>query len=332
MRNKRLITQVLAINLPLISIAVIAATLSASPTVSLDAADSINGFIFGLAVSLTVLLNMILLERRMRPLQELTEQMEQVDLAGGPSTSIAEIDTGGTEELERLKTTFDRMLRRLHSERRHASRMALDAQERERERVARDLHDEVNQSLTGLLLRLQAARSRAPDDLAEELTEIRNVANKAMNELLALVHQLRPTTLDDLGLRAALASQVDDLNRQPNYEVTLECHGDVTNLPKEIQLVVYRVAQEALSNAVQHSRASRIDVNLTRDPQRVRLTVVDNGVGFDFAGQDSGLGLNGMLERALLVSGELDVDSRPGKGTSICLDLPIGGRNEGTVS
>lgn len=330
MRSKRLITQVLAINLPLISIAVIAATLSASPTISLDVADSINGFIFGLAVSLTVLLNMILLERRMRPLQELTEQMEKVDLSGGPSSTIEAIDTGGTEELERLKSTFDRMLRRLQSERRHASRMALDAQERERERVARDLHDEVNQSLTGLLLRLQAARSRAPDDLADELAEIRSVANQAMNELLALVHQLRPTTLDDLGLRAAIASQVDDLNRQPQSTVTLVCEGDVTNLPKEVQLVIYRVAQEALSNAVQHARASRIEVELRRDPQRVRLTVNDNGVGFDFSGEDSGLGLNGMLERALLVSGELDVNSRPGEGTSICLDLPIVGTKEGS--
>ncbi len=128
--------------------------------------------------------------------------------------------------MRRLERSFRRMLERLEAERRRSASVALEAQEQERARVARDLHDEVNQSLTGLVLRLEAARAKAPPELADELAEIRAVANQAMEELVALARQLRPTALDDLGLTSALASQAEDLERQSGIATSFGAAGE----------------------------------------------------------------------------------------------------------
>ncbi|HEU4598761.1 MAG TPA: histidine kinase, partial [Solirubrobacterales bacterium] len=144
--------------------------------------------------------------RRYRPLEDLIEAMEKVDLSSPRAILPPSIDgVGESEEVERIELAFLRMMRRLEAERRRARSAALHAQEEERARVARDLHDEVNQSLTGLLLRLEAAREAAPPSLEPELAETKALANQAMKELLSLARQLRPTALDDLGLAAAIA-------------------------------------------------------------------------------------------------------------------------------
>ena len=140
--------------------------------------------------------------------------MEKVDLSRpGPPLPPSIDGVGETEEVERIELAFLRMMRRLEAERRRAGSAALRAQEEERARVARDLHDEVNQSLTGLLLRLEAVREAAPPELEAELAETKALANQAMRELLSLARQLRPTALDDLGLAAAIAGQVEQLSR-----------------------------------------------------------------------------------------------------------------------
>ena len=132
--------------------------------------------------------------------------------------------------MARLQRAFRRMLERLEAERRRTSSAALAAQEEERARVARDLHDEVNQSLTALLLRLEAARVKAPVELAHELAETKALANQAMEELLMLARQLRPTALDDLGLKAALAGHVAELGRQGEIRPSFEAHGRLLRL------------------------------------------------------------------------------------------------------
>jgi two-component system, NarL family, sensor histidine kinase UhpB len=223
------------------------------------------------------------------------------------------------------------MLERLEAERRRASSAALTAQEQERARVARDLHDEVNQSLTGLLLRLEAVRRHAPPELAHELAETRALANQAMQELLTMARQLRPTVLDDLGLKAALAGQVTEIQRQTDIRTALETEGDVQELPSEVQLVAYRVAQEALSNAVQHSEAANISVRLARNDGTLELTVADDGRGFTFDEATRGLGMGGMRERALLIGGDLNVESRPESGTRVRLRVPITGSHASAV-
>jgi two-component system sensor histidine kinase UhpB len=263
------------------------------------------------------------LRRRFAPLERLIEDMEKVDLSRPGSPLPSSIDgVGETEEVERLELAFLRMLRRLEAERRRAGSAALRAQEEERARVARDLHDEVNQSLTGLLLRLEAAREAAPPELEPELAETKALANQAMRELLSLARQLRPTALDDLGLAAALAGQVERL-AQGDVDAEFAAEGDFSDLADDAQLVVYRVAQEALSNAARHSGAERVRVRLRRDAGGgVDLEVTDDGRGFAFDQSERGLGIAGMRERALLVGGELTIESRPGHGTTVRLTVP----------
>lgn len=321
-RSKNLLTQVLGVNLLLIVAAVLAATIAANPELDLGE-DPQAALVLGLAVALTVVVNVILLQRRFRPLERLVDEMERADLSRPGANLAASGDLGGPEEVERLHESFRRMLDRLEQERRRASSAALTAQEEERARVARDLHDEVNQSLTGLLLRLEALRSRAPAELAVEIGETKALANQAMEELLTLARQLRPTVLDDLGLKAALAGNVTELDRRSAVNVSFEARGAFADLPADAQLVIYRVAQEALSNAAQHAGAAHVWVRLDQVSDGVELTVSDDGRGFTFDQASRGLGLGGMRERALLVGGDLRIESRPRVGTRVRLHLPI---------
>jgi two-component system sensor histidine kinase UhpB len=274
-------------------------------------------------VVLALILALVRERRRLQPLEDLVEAMEKVDLSSPRPLLPASIDgVGETEEVARIELAFLRMMRRLEAERRRAGSAALHAQEEERARVARDLHDEVNQSLTGLLLRLEAAREAAPPELEAELAETKALANQAMTELLSLARQLRPTALDDLGLAAAVGGQVEQLGRG-EMEARLETEGDFSDLGDDQQLVVYRVAQEALSNAARHSEAGRVEVRLRREPSGgVVLEVSDDGRGFAFDESQRGLGIGGMRERALLVGAELTIESRPGAGTTVRLTVP----------
>jgi two-component system sensor histidine kinase UhpB len=280
--------------------------------------------VIGLALVVVALTLALTRERRrLRPLEDLVEAMEKVDLSSPRPLLPASIDgVGETEEVERIELAFLRMMRRLEAERRRAGSAALHAQEEERARVARDLHDEVNQSLTGLLLRLEAAREAAPPELEGEIAETKALANQAMTELLSLARQLRPTALDDLGLAAAIGGQVEQLGRG-EVDARLSTEGDFSDLGDDAQLVVYRVAQEALSNAARHSGAGRIQVQLTRtETGGVVLDVADNGRGFAFDQAEGGLGIAGMRERALLVGGDLTIESRPNHGTTVRLTVP----------
>jgi two-component system sensor histidine kinase UhpB len=317
-RRRALFTQVLVVNAVLLGAIAIVAGALAGLTVGEVVAIAILAVVAGAAA------NAILLRRRFAPLEDLIDEMEKVDLARPGSLLPSSIDgVGETEEVERLELAFLRMMRRLEAERRRAGSAALQAQEEERARVARDLHDEVNQSLTGLLLRLEAARSAAPPQLEPEIAATKSLANQAMRELLDLARRLRPTALDDLGLAAAIAGLVERL-AAGEVEATIEVDGDFSDLGDDAQLVVYRVAQEALSNAARHSGAAHVAVALRRGAEGVELTVADDGRGFAFADSERGLGIAGMRERALLVGGELTIESRPDAGTTVRLTIPSG--------
>jgi two-component system sensor histidine kinase UhpB len=266
---------------------------------------------------------LLIMRRRRAPLERLIEEMEKVDLSRpGPLLPRSIDGVGETEEVERIELAFLRMMRRLEAERRRAGSAALRAQEEERARIARDLHDEVNQSLTGLLLRLEAVREAAPPELEAELAETKALANQAMQELLSLARQLRPTALDDLGLTAAIGGQVEQLARG-EIEAELAVEGDFSDLDDDTQLVVYRVAQEALSNATRHSSAGRLTIRLRRSKEDgVALEVADDGRGFAFDESEGGLGIAGMRERALLIGAKLTIESRPGHGTTVRLAVP----------
>ena len=147
--------------------------------------------------------------------------------------------------------------------RRDAGRAAIQAQERERRRIAQDLHDEVNQALTAVSLRLQASIAHAPEDLRRELIETKRLAGQAMEELLALARQLRPAVLDDLGLLPDAEEPGARLRRPDRHPGGLQRARPVPSSPPEQQLVVYRVTQESLSNVAQHSGADKVDVELS---------------------------------------------------------------------
>jgi two-component system, NarL family, sensor histidine kinase UhpB len=316
-RRRALFTQVLALNAVLAgaaaAIGAAVAGLGPAPAIGLGLAAAAIGLIANLAV----------LRRRFTPLERLIEEMEKVDLSRpGPLLPRSIDGVGETEEVERIELAFLRMMHRLEAERRRAGSAALQAQEEERARVARDLHDEVNQSLTGLLLRLEAAREAAAPELEAELAETKALANQAMRELLSLARQLRPTALDDLGLAAAIAGQVEQLGHG-DVEAVFAAEGDFSDLGDDAQLVVYRVAQEALSNAARHSGAEHIAVELRRRGDGgVESKVEDDGRGFAFDESEGGLGIAGMRERALLVGAELTIESRPGHGTTVRLAVP----------
>jgi two-component system, NarL family, sensor histidine kinase UhpB len=171
------------------------------------------------------------------------------------------------------------------------------------------------------LLRLEAVREAAPPALEPELAATRSLANQAMQELLSLARQLRPTALDDLGLAAAIGGQLEQVERS-GLAAELRMEGDFSNLEKDVQLVAYRVAQEALTNAARHSEAQRIAVSLRRAGSGVELEVADDGRGFAFDQAERGLGISGMRERALLIGAELTIESRPGRGTTVRLSVP----------
>jgi two-component system, NarL family, sensor histidine kinase UhpB len=317
-RRRTLFTQVIAVNAALVALAALLAAVLAGLTFSETARVAL---VVVAAAGLSLIVNLAVLRARFAPLEDLIEEMEKVDLSRPGSNLPPSIDgRGETEEVERIELAFIRMMRRLEAERRRAGSAALRAQEEERARVARDLHDEVNQSLTGVLLRLEAAREMAPGELEAELSETKALANQAMQELLSLARQLRPTALDDLGLTAAIAGQVDQV---PSGEIqaSLSAEGDFSDLPGDVQLVVYRVAQEALSNAVRHSGASRVEVMLRRVGTGVELEITDDGAGFAFSEAEGGLGIPGMRERALLVGGEVVIESGPGRGTNVRLNV-----------
>jgi two-component system sensor histidine kinase UhpB len=205
------------------------------------------------------------------------------------------------------------MVERLESERRDSALRALAAQEGERRRIARELHDEVGQALTAAMLRLDRTDvHEAKEGLRAALAEVRDIAGR-----------LRPEALDDLGLRNALRALVASVARDARLDVTPEIDPDLPSLTPEQELVVYRVAQEALTNAVRHADADALRVSLRQGNGAVVLRIEDDGRGFDPALVSTASGIRGMRERALLVRARLEVDSAPGQGTAVILRTPL---------
>src|SRR3954447_8658094 len=315
MRSRSLLHQVLAVNAVLVAAtAVVSALLSPKDTRGL--------ILIGVAIVSAVLVNSLLLRKRLAPLDRLLDTMERVDLSSPGQR--AKVAANAPREVERLTAGFNRMLARIEEERVAGGRAVIRAQEEERARIAQDLHDEVNQALTAILLRLQAAALDVPPGLRSELKEIQTLATQAMEELLTLARQLRPTALDDHGLVPALASQVANFGERTGIRSSFHRHGDLPELSDEEQLVLYRVTQESLSNIVQHSGASAVRVELSSIGRTI-LRVRDDGCGFKIANGNgsarSRLGVSGMRERALLVGGRLNVFSAPGEGTTIELTM-----------
>lgn len=212
-------------------------------------------------------------------------------------------------------------------------RQVVDAQEKERQRIARELHDATGQSLTAISLGLRGVESMLemadPPRVAAQVAELRAFATQALGELRQIIADLRPSILDDMGLAAALQWYVQGFEQRRGIATTFAISGTAVRLPSEYETVLFRITQEALTNVTKHAAATRVAVRLDFAPDRVTLTLEDNGQGFDPGrflrrnGQQAGWGLLGMQERAALLGGRCQIDSRPGAGTRIEVDVPL---------
>jgi two-component system sensor histidine kinase UhpB len=301
-----------------IAVGVLAFTPAAvnSGTPSIGQAIGLAGGLVGL-----VLINLFSIRRAVRPVEQLTDVMSEVDpLRPGTRLTVA----GGGAETAKLASVFNSMIQRLETERRDSGRLMLMAQEQERLRLARELHDEIGQGLAGLMLEIDYAARRAPDGVREELREIREATRSLSGELREIVRGLRPEALDDLGLHSALVTLVKRFGEQSGIAVHRRIEAIPAGLSRDAELVIYRVGQESLTNIGRHSRASEAWFQLSRSESGVVLRVADDGVGVDGRGLSAGNGIRGMRERAMLIGGRLQVSAASEGGLSVRLEVPGG--------
>ncbi|MFI0977496.1 histidine kinase [Streptomyces sp. NPDC021093] len=272
----------------------------------------------GLGVMLIA--NAALLRWGLAPLGRLTRLMATVDLLR-PGQRLPAPGPGGGGEVTELIREFNAMLDRLEHERATSSARVLLAQESERRRIAQELHDEVGQSMTAILLVLKRAADAADEPLREELQQAQEITRGGLDEVRRLVRRLRPGVLDDLGLVSALTSLSHNFATHTGLHVVRHFDGDLPALDQQTELVLYRVAQESLTNAARHAEAGRVEVNLRRAEEAVVLEVADDGRGIEAACE--GAGIRGMRERALLAGAALDLTSTPGTGTRVRLTTPV---------
>jgi two-component system sensor histidine kinase UhpB len=278
--------------------------------------------VLDLAVGLLVMLaaNLLLLRHTLRPIHRLVERMRAVDLLR-PGQRLPE--DGGVEAAA-LVRAFNQMLERLESERRETGRRALQAQEAERLRVARGLHDEVGQVLTGVLLQLDSLAT-AGGDREADIAETKDAVRGALEEIRRIARELRPEMLEQLGLVSALTELSRRFADQSGVRVRPSFAEGLPRLSDASELAVYRVAQESLTNVARHAGASAVEVSLQPGVGSVVLRVSDNGRGISENADVNGHGgLRGMRERALLVGGALAVKPARGGGTEVRLEVPAG--------
>lgn len=296
----------------------VAALILAPVTVSVPIAVTELLVLLGAFVLMLVVYR-LLLGRALAPLARLTVLMGRVD-PFSPGQRIAE--QPADREVAALTHAFNDMLDRLEGERRESARRALAAQEAERKRIARELHDEIGQILTGLVLRSESLARRAPDELRGDLEELREAARAGAEEVRGIAQRLRPEALDELGLQSALLALTTDVGRRAGLDIERQMARDLP-LSAEQELVIYRVAQESLTNIVRHAGARHAWLRLGADAGGgVELEVRDDGDGLPPAAERSSSGIRGMRERALLAGGRLTIGAAEPRGTVVRLRLP----------
>lgn len=272
----------------------------------------------GLAVLLTV--NLVLMRRAFAPLARLAGLMNAIDPLE-PGRRLPAL--GPESEVTRLTDAFNEMLDRLETERRESGYRALVAEEAERRRVAAELHDEIGQRLTALLLQIDRLSRNAAPGQEEEFASTVAATKETLEGVRGLARRLRPEVLDELGLVPALRNLCDRIEDGTGLVVRRVLDPELPELGADAELVVYRVAQEALTNVVRHAAVAEADVALVAVDDGVELSVRDRGVGVGpHTAEDSAGGIRGMRERALLIGARLEVIPGADGGTDVRLQVP----------
>lgn len=284
---------------------------------------------FAAGVTSTAIVNYTLLRGLIRPLLEVVGIMRSTHK--GQKGGI-DLDDADDPNLRALAEALSEMLARLEGESRNYSSRLLVSIEDERRRIGRELHDETSQTLAATLINLEIAEKglrSAPVEARERVAHCKELIAHALDQIKLLIYDLRPSTLDDLGLVPALRWYIDSHLRNAGLEVETDFENATVRLPGHVETALYRVAQEALANVVKHAGATHVDVKLETHAGYGSLAIVDNGRGFDLltvapGGENPhGMGLLSMRERIELLGGRMTVDTEWGRGTRIHAVVPV---------
>lgn len=291
--------------------------------------------LIGLLVSLGV--NYAILRVAFRPLFTLQATLDRVR-RGDFSARVPDVE--GDPDIARVTEIANLMLDRLAEHRQTISSQILRAQEEERKRIARELHDETAQSLTSIVVSLEAVEQQFGGEAMDEqlvgrLRHTKEIAQRTLDETRRLMFDLRPSVLDDLGLVPALRWFISQRVLPRGLKADFQASGLDHRLPEEMETALFRIMQEAITNSVKHGKARSIQVQLSREDDQIVGLVADDGQGFhpvhvaSKEDKDRGLGLFGMQERAVLVGGTVHIESAPGRGTTVRITVPSrkGGSN-----
>jgi two-component system sensor histidine kinase UhpB len=281
---------------------------------------------------LSVAINFVVLKVALTPIIHLRETMRQAQVG---DLSLRAPISGADPDADLLADAFNSMLEAIADLSRERASHILHAQEEERKRIARELHDETSQVLTSLLISLALVEESVSEETARvRISETRALAHQTLRAVRSISLDLRPSALDDLGLLPALRWYVKEYQQKCGIEVELTVTGLRERLPADMETALYRIIQESLTNTAKHGHAHHVWVTLTDDSQVMRATVRDDGAGFDATTmlrrpwQDRGLGLAGMVERAALLGGVVEIDSEPGAGTLMTVNIPRAAQQE----
>lgn len=291
-----------------------------------------------IGILLSLLVNYLILHSALRPLRDLSVMVDRVQTGNAEQVNLlirdADPDTG------RLAAAIQSMCVRLEEHTRQLRALterSVTAQEDERKRIARNLHDDTAQALTTLIISLERMENTLPEassELRPRLQAARALATRTLEDLRKLVHGLRPTMLDDLGLVPAIRWYARSQLEDSGIQMQMRAFEDTTRLPALVETVLFRIAQEAINNILRHAHARHVSIDLRRDPGEAILRVEDDGCGFDVgrsslqAVAERRLGLLGIQERVELFGGDLMVDSSEGGGTRLTARVPLAGAGE----
>jgi two-component system, NarL family, sensor histidine kinase UhpB len=316
MRQWRLYQRVFLLNAAIFIVATL--VLVVTPATISFPVELTEAIVLVAGLTAILMVNALALRAAFAPLDRLMRLMADVD----PHRPGARLETTGPQEVRELAVAFNDMLDRIEDERRESARRELNAQESERRRVAQELHDEVGQVLTGVLLRLEAVALHSDAEQVELVRSAQDAIRNSIDHLSRLIRELRPEALTDLGLRralAALASRVEDESGlRIRYQVA---GGELEHLDDERELVIYRVAQESLTNVARHAQANAAELSITSTEDVVVLRIRDDGIGLEST-QRARHGILGMRERALLVGATFTVENRASGGVQVTLTVP----------